>query len=296
MTRRNAGFTLVEVVVVVALIALVAVALGAAFTVIIRTTPTAEDRVDDANAVLGLTNWLPQDVASTDNDGFSLPPYTTPCSGPFGDELLQLSWSASGESFFVDYRFVDDGPGLGNHRPLRLRRSAAGDRDRTHAAARTDLREPARRDHARLERPRFAPRPRVRRERARRRLPPALDPPRRVHGERRLHPAANDRPGRLDPIDVQPPADRPRHLGHGPGRHQLHRRPARVRHRRRRTRLHRVHVHATAHLGAGHAHSVRVGTIRRRRGDRTAIRVRHPRSRPTSSRTPPERPRRGRSP
>ncbi len=111
--RRNGGFTLVEVVVTTALVALVAVALGAAFTVIVRTAPTTENRVDDANALLGLTNWIPQDVASTEETGFERAPYTNACSGVTGSDVLQLEWSEGGDAFVVDYRFVDLGPGVG---------------------------------------------------------------------------------------------------------------------------------------------------------------------------------------
>ncbi len=111
--RRDPGFTLIEVVVTVALIALVAVALGAAFTVIIRTTPTAEDRIDDSASMLSLTSWLPRDVNSADLSLFDPAPYTNGCSGVSGGDLLQLEWSDGSADYTVDYRFVDGAPDLG---------------------------------------------------------------------------------------------------------------------------------------------------------------------------------------
>lgn len=107
------GFTLVETVVTVGLMALVAVALASAFTVIARTAPRVGDRADDARALLGLTNWLPQDVASTEPGRFVLGDVASPCGGTSGTGLLQLSWEEGSVEFAVDYRFVDAGPGLG---------------------------------------------------------------------------------------------------------------------------------------------------------------------------------------
>ena len=110
---RGDGFTLVETLVVMSIIGLIAVVIGATFSVIVRSLPPTEARVDDARAQLGLTNWFPQDVLSADETGFEQGPYTARCaagsvpSGSIG--LLQLRWSEGSSVFVADYRYVRHG-------------------------------------------------------------------------------------------------------------------------------------------------------------------------------------------
>ncbi|HSJ71023.1 MAG TPA: prepilin-type N-terminal cleavage/methylation domain-containing protein [Acidimicrobiia bacterium] len=62
--RGDEGLTLVELVVVIALLGLVMLVLSATFIVISRTNPTSEARADGARALLGMSAWLPEDVSS----------------------------------------------------------------------------------------------------------------------------------------------------------------------------------------------------------------------------------------
>ena len=120
-SRQRDGFTLVEVIVVVSILGLIAAAIAATFTVIVRTSPSNEERADDARALLNLTRWLPDDVAST----YTYPYFVTPdrpngfiadgseprCQVGSVDRvpLLNLSWSESATTYFVDYFWVRNG-------------------------------------------------------------------------------------------------------------------------------------------------------------------------------------------
>jgi prepilin-type N-terminal cleavage/methylation domain-containing protein len=125
---RDQGFTLTELIVVIAMIGFVAVAIGASFSVIVRTSPANEDRADDSRSLLNLTRWLPGDVASTYSfsylsvpsraNGFtadgSAPMCTTPGALPGGSEsLLNLQWGESANTYFVDYWWVRTGRVVG---------------------------------------------------------------------------------------------------------------------------------------------------------------------------------------
>src|SRR6187401_3599876 len=63
--RADRGFTLPELLICIVIIGALSAAIASAFTVIVRTTPTAEARADDARSLLGLSTWLPSDVSST---------------------------------------------------------------------------------------------------------------------------------------------------------------------------------------------------------------------------------------
>ena len=114
-TARHNGFTLVEVIIVVAILGLVMSALAAAFVVVLRVSPASQTRADDARALLGLTNWVSQDVASAEEDQFIIGPHTSSCSSgvPASTGLLELRWSEGVTIFSVDYRYVPAGSGSG---------------------------------------------------------------------------------------------------------------------------------------------------------------------------------------
>src|SRR5688572_21391570 len=117
-SHRSDGFTLVEVLIVVTLLGFIATVIAATFTVIVRTNPVNEERADDARALLNLTRWLPDDVAST----YTYPYYVTPehpngftvdgsdpaCVNPAtlpngGTSLLNLRWYEWSTTYYVDY-------------------------------------------------------------------------------------------------------------------------------------------------------------------------------------------------
>ena len=63
--RPDRGVTLAEVLITVVLLSLISGLLAVVFTVVVRSRPAAEARLDDARSLLGITNWLPGDVNST---------------------------------------------------------------------------------------------------------------------------------------------------------------------------------------------------------------------------------------
>jgi len=119
--RKDRGFTLPEVLIVVVLMGLLMSAIAAVFSVIVRTVPTTENRVDDARSLLGLTAWLPPDVNSTPavaiasaaanwNTAVGAPSGCS--SGDVGVNLVVLNWSeqtgSSPTSYTANYRLADD--------------------------------------------------------------------------------------------------------------------------------------------------------------------------------------------
>ncbi|MFP5488718.1 MAG: type II secretion system protein [Acidimicrobiia bacterium] len=132
--RRDGGFTLVEALIVVTVLGLIVTTLAGAFMVIVRTTPSAEIRVDDARSTRGLATWLSHDTTST-------PPYDTyhpqgwidvsptrnDCVAD-GENILHLTWVENSVSavttFHVSYRYVVSG---GTGSVVRYACSSAGD-------------------------------------------------------------------------------------------------------------------------------------------------------------------------
>jgi prepilin-type N-terminal cleavage/methylation domain-containing protein len=102
--ERDGGFTLLELLISIALIGIVMPALAAAFTVVLRTTPSVGERTDNAHTLQGIVTWLAQDIDSTPPTGFDLDP-TTPsgCTLSPGTNLLRLEWSENVGSGVVRY-------------------------------------------------------------------------------------------------------------------------------------------------------------------------------------------------
>lgn len=122
--RRDRGFTLTEVLIVVVLMGVLMTAVAAVFSVIVRTAPTTENRVDDSVALLGLTTRLPPDVNSTPGVDIALaadhwntePSKSSGCaSGDVGENLVVLKWSeqtgSSPTVYTANYRLAADGVG-----------------------------------------------------------------------------------------------------------------------------------------------------------------------------------------
>lgn len=122
--RRNDsnGFTLIEVLIVVTIMGVLAVAIAGVFSVIVRTTPSTEARADDARSLVGISTWLPADVSATPRAPLSDPTdhwdnidVPSGCGVDPGINLLRLqhreSISGSPQNFSVSYRLVDDDDG-----------------------------------------------------------------------------------------------------------------------------------------------------------------------------------------
>lgn len=114
------GFTLMEVLVVLSTIGIVSIALAMVFTVIVRTLPSAEVRIDDARTTRGLATWLSRDTTSTPpffpanaQGGFDVSSTANSCNAP-GSNIVQLRWVEEGQAtttFVANYRYVPDGSG-----------------------------------------------------------------------------------------------------------------------------------------------------------------------------------------
>lgn len=93
---RPDGFTLVEIVIVVGMLGIIVTALGATISVVLRNSPPAEVRADDARSMQGLVTWLPQDVDAAPPGGFNRDHGYWPCSGAVpadSHNVLTVEWT-----------------------------------------------------------------------------------------------------------------------------------------------------------------------------------------------------------
>src|SRR4051794_17804138 len=129
--RNDRGFTLPEVLITIVLIGLISGVIVGVFSVIVRTTPQAEARSDDARSLLGLSTWLPSDLSSTPHTACAdplagcltaasawdkSPLRASGCAGvDQGINVLRLQWTesfgsvATTSTFVADYRFKQVG-------------------------------------------------------------------------------------------------------------------------------------------------------------------------------------------
>ena len=92
--RRDRGFTLVELVMSVAVMGLICTVIAAVITTAFRNNPMVEIRTDTAHTLKGLVTWLPQDVDSTPPTGFDLSPTASSgCTSNPGKSLIRMEWS-----------------------------------------------------------------------------------------------------------------------------------------------------------------------------------------------------------
>lgn len=108
---RDGGFTLVELVIAVALMSLLMSVISAALVVTLRNSPAVADRADAAVNVQGLVTWLPQDVDSAEPGSFDVSQTATSgCAGVDpGFNLFKVTWSetiSSTVDYAASYRYV----------------------------------------------------------------------------------------------------------------------------------------------------------------------------------------------
>lgn len=114
-TRRDQGFTLIEMLLAITMVGLVSVVIATTITVSLRNLPSTQDRADSAVLVQGLTTFLPPDVDSAEPGQFNTTATTiSGCPGPSpGDNMLRLAWAERYRgvttNFIANYRFIIEG-------------------------------------------------------------------------------------------------------------------------------------------------------------------------------------------
>ena len=110
-TPRDRGFTLIEVLIVITMIGFLSASLAAVFTVVVRSTPDADERVNDARSLKGLVTWIPQDMDATPPGGFDDSPAAWPCAGtaPLDSyNVIAMAWDEASDlttQFDATYRY-----------------------------------------------------------------------------------------------------------------------------------------------------------------------------------------------
>lgn len=123
--RNDRGFTLIEVTLTMVISGILVAALATAISAAIRTTPSSENRIDDARSTRSLSTFLSHDTTSTPpfapeqaEGGFDVA--TTPgpdnndC-GAAGTNIVHMQWTETvfdTRRYVANYRFVvEDGAG-----------------------------------------------------------------------------------------------------------------------------------------------------------------------------------------
>ena len=115
--RSNSGFTLIELVVVITIVGVLAVAVSNAIVVILRNNVSVSTRVDDNRDLVALATWFPQDANSTPTSngagtGVELGNLPSQCStGDVGEPLVRMTWSekpgtSTADTYRVSYQAV----------------------------------------------------------------------------------------------------------------------------------------------------------------------------------------------
>ena len=115
----DAGFTLVEMLIVLLVSGVLVAAMATAFSVVVRVTPTSEDRIDDARSTRNLSTMLSHDTSSTppfapegSTGGFDVSTASSTvnndCSGG-GTNIVHMQWTEAiptSVTYVANYRFV----------------------------------------------------------------------------------------------------------------------------------------------------------------------------------------------
>jgi prepilin-type N-terminal cleavage/methylation domain-containing protein len=123
--KSDGGFTLVELLIVIALTGILMPVMGSVFGAIVKNSPSAQTRADDSRTTRGLTTWLPQDVLSTPPNVVTGPTVGVPgynldvvrasdCPGALGSNVVQMVWQENAGTlmtYVANYRYV---PSPGN--------------------------------------------------------------------------------------------------------------------------------------------------------------------------------------
>ena len=116
--RTRDGFTLVELVVSVALMGIISTSLASGVSVAFRTMVTTTRRLDETKDAQNLVTWLPVDVASAPAANLQTnPAQPSGCAGVSpGVNILLLNWTealnGTTTTYVADYRAVPDGTGM----------------------------------------------------------------------------------------------------------------------------------------------------------------------------------------
>lgn len=111
---RRDGFTLVELLVSMAVMGIISTVNASVIGIAVRNNPAVELRTDAALTLKGVTTWLPQDVDSTPPTGFDTNPSTVSgCAQSPGVNLLRMHWTeqttGATQEFIANYRYVNTG-------------------------------------------------------------------------------------------------------------------------------------------------------------------------------------------
>ena len=116
--RVRDGFTLVELVVAMAVTGIIITSLSSAVIVVLRTIEPTTRRLDETKDAQNLVTWLPVDVASAPAATLQTDPaLPSGCAGASaGVNILWLSWTeainGTTTTYVADYRAVPDGTGM----------------------------------------------------------------------------------------------------------------------------------------------------------------------------------------
>lgn len=110
------GFTLPELLVVIAVMGMIATAVFSGISVVLRNEDSTMARLSQQRNIQGLTTWLPADVASTPPNGLVIG--GGGCGSGSGVNVLGLTWVEVVDGFSTTYRVTYQATNEGDHSRL----------------------------------------------------------------------------------------------------------------------------------------------------------------------------------